>query len=90
MFFLLIGLVGGRSVDPEMLCVRRRRADGVSKGVWCLSCGHDVDMVKDASESLAWGVTNGMARGEHHLLARPRKIVTWQRPNLERESNVGT
>lgn len=40
-------------------------------------------MVKDANESLVWGVTNGMARGEHHLLARPRKIVTRQRPNLK-------
>lgn len=54
--------------------------------MWCWSCGHDVDMVKDASESLVWGVTNGLARGKHHLLARPRKIVTWQRPNLKGES----
>jgi hypothetical protein len=43
-------------------------------------------MVKDASESLVWGVTKGLARGEYHLLARPRKIVMWQRHNLKGES----
>jgi hypothetical protein len=39
-FPLLIRLVGGKSVDLEMLCVRQRRAGGVSKDVRCWSCGH--------------------------------------------------